>query len=204
VRTRELTVPGAWVLHPEHHEDERGLFLEAFSQDELLAVTGRPLPVAQVNTSVSRADVVRGVHFSDVPPGQAKYVTCVTGAILDVVVDVRIGSPTFGAVDTVRLDARSRSCVFLAEGLGHAFVALEPGSTVVYLCSTAYDPGREHAVSPNDPDLALPLPAAGTAVISSKDREAPTLREAAASGLLPRWEDCDRLPAPPGATGRTS
>jgi len=102
--------------------------------------------------------VVRGIHFADVPPGQAKYVTCPRGAVLDYMVDVRVGSPTFGAVDVVRLDSEHRRAVYLSEGLGHAFLALEDNSTLTYLCSTGYAPGREHGINPVDPGLGLPLP----------------------------------------------
>ena len=86
---------------------------------------------------MSAPGVLRGIHFSDVPPGQAKYVTCVAGAVLDVVVDIRVGSPTFGQWDSVLLDDVDRREIYLAEGLGHAFMSLADGSTVVYLCSTA-------------------------------------------------------------------
>ena len=104
---------------------------------------------------MSRAGTLRGVHFADVPPGQAKYVTCPRGAVLDFMVDVRVGSPTFGVVDVVRLDSEHRRAVYLPEGVGHAFLALEDDSTLTYLCSTGYAPGREHGINPLDPDLGL-------------------------------------------------
>ena len=94
---------------------------------------------------MSAKGVVRGIHFSDVPPGQAKYVTCVAGAVLDVVVDIRVGSPTFGRWDSVLLDDVDRRQIYLGEGLGHAFMSLADGSTVVYLCSTAYAPDASTA-----------------------------------------------------------
>ena len=112
---------------------------------------GHDLDLAQANCSVSAAGVLRGIHFSDVPPGQAKYVTCVRGAALDVVVDIRVGSPTFGQWDSVLLDDVDRREIYLAEGLGHAFMALEDDTTIVYLCSTGYAPGREHGVRPARP-----------------------------------------------------
>ena len=86
--------------------------------------------------SVSKAGTLRGIHFADVPPGQAKYVTCPAGAVIDFIIDVRVGSPTFGAVDAVRLDTVDRRAVYLSEGFGHGFLALEDGSTLTYLCST--------------------------------------------------------------------
>src|SRR5690349_24472363 len=140
MKARELTVPGAWELTPRQHADERGVFLEWFTASALREATGRDLDLAQANASVSAAGVVRGIHIADVPPGQAKYVTCVKGAVLDVVVDIRTGSPTFGQWDSVLLDDVDRRGIYLSEGLGHAFMSLEDDSTVVYLCSTGYSP----------------------------------------------------------------
>src|SRR5580693_2397762 len=138
-----LGIEGAWVCTPRIHHDDRGSFLESFRGGEFAGETGYRLDVAQINCSVSRRGVIRGIHFADVPPGQAKYVTCVRGAITDVVVDIRVGSPTYGHWEAVRLDDRGREAVFLSEGLGHAFVALTDDAAVTYLCSTPYAPGRE-------------------------------------------------------------
>jgi dTDP-4-dehydrorhamnose 3,5-epimerase len=147
---------------------------------------GHPLDLAQANLSTSARDVVRGIHFADLPPGQAKYVTCVAGVVLDVVVDIRVGSPTFGAWEAVPLDDDDRRAVYLAEGLGHGFCALTEGATVAYLCSSTYRPGHEHGINPLDPALGVAWPAAAP-VLSTKDAEAPTLAEARAAGLLPRY-----------------
>ena len=142
-----LGIEGAWVYTPQIHQDERGSFLESFRGDEIAADIGYQLDVAQVNCSVSRRGVIRGVHFADVPPGQAKYVSCLRGAIMDVVVDLRVGSPRFGSWESARLDDQNRRSIFIAEGLGHAFMALTDECTVAYLCSTPYSPGREHGVT---------------------------------------------------------
>ena len=112
---------------------------------------GRGLDLAQANCSVSARGVVRGIHFSDVPPGQAKYVTCVSGTVLDVAVDVRVGSPTFGRWDSVLLDDVDRRGIYLGEGLGHAFMALTDNATVIYLCSRASCTPAEHGVQPLRP-----------------------------------------------------
>ncbi|GLW46706.1 dTDP-4-dehydrorhamnose 3,5-epimerase [Streptomyces sp. NBRC 14336] len=187
---RALGIDGAWVLEPKLFPDDRGSFHEWYRSEEFREATGYDLTLAQANCSVSRRGVVRGVHFSDVPPGQAKYVTCVRGAVLDVVVDLRTGSPAFGQWEALRLDDDTRHAVFLAEGLGHAFMALTDDATVVYLCSTGYAPDREHGVHPLDPDLALPWPESVAPVLSPKDAEAPPLAEALRAGLLPSYEDC--------------
>ena len=190
MQVRELLVPGAFEFIPVQRGDPRGVFLEWFKVERLEEAIGHPLRLAQANLSVSRAATLRGVHFSDVPPGQAKYVTCPRGAVLDFIVDIRVGSPTFGVCDAVRLDGEHRRAVYLSEGLGHAFLALEDDSTLTYLCSTGYSPGREHGVNPLDPALNLPLPVGVDFLLSDKDTAAPTLAQAAEQGLLPDWETC--------------
>ena len=187
---RELAVPDSYVLDLVPHGDDRGRFTEWYRADVLAGATGWALPLAQANHSVSARGVLRGVHFALVPPGQAKYVYCPAGRVLDVVVDVRVGSPTFGACDSVLLDAQEPRAVFLAEGLGHAFLALEDGSSVTYLVSSGYSPGREFGVSPLDPELDLPWPADVEVRLSDKDRAAPTLAQAREKGLLPTMEQC--------------
>ena len=191
VKIRPLAIEGAYEITPVQHADSRGVFLEWFKATTFREAVGRDLELAQANCSVSAAGVIRGIHFSEVPPGQAKYVTCVGGAVLDVVVDVRVGSPTFGKWDGVFLDDIDRRAMFLAEGLGHAFMSLTENSTVVYLCSTPYAPGREHGVHPLDPVISISWPHVGpdgnplAHVLSEKDAAAPSLAEAAEAGLLP-------------------
>ena len=190
MQSRPLAVDGAWEFTPRAFGDDRGVFLEWFKADVFLDTVGHPLTVAQANQSVSARGVVRGVHFAAVPPSQAKYVYCPRGAVLDVVIDIRIGSPTFGRWDAVRLDDVDRRAVYVSEGLGHAFMALADGSAVTYLCSTGYNPDREFGTNPLDPDLGLPWPEDVTPVLSPKDAAAPTLREAEAAGILPSYADC--------------
>jgi dTDP-4-dehydrorhamnose 3,5-epimerase len=139
---------------------------------------------------VSARGVLRGVHFALVPPGQAKYVYCPAGRVLDVVVDIRVGSPTFGVHDAVLLDSDAPRAVYLAEGLGHAFVSLADGSSVTYLVSTGYSPGREFGIDPMDPELDLPWPTDLEFDVSVKDRTAPTLVQARERGLLPTMQQC--------------
>jgi dTDP-4-dehydrorhamnose 3,5-epimerase len=185
-----MGIGGVWTFTPAVHRDERGYFLEWFRAGELSESTGYWPETAQANCSVSRRGVIRGIHFASVPPGQAKYVTCVSGAVLDVVVDLRVGSPSYGRWEAVRLDDESRRAVFLAEGLGHAFTALSEEATVIYLCSTPYSPGREHGVHPLDPDIGVEWPAGIELVLSAKDAAAPTLADARRAGLLPVYADC--------------
>lgn len=190
MEVRELAVRDAYEFVPKTFPDRRGLFVAPFQEDALIDVLGHPFRLAQTNHSVSRRGTIRGVHFADTPPGQAKYVYCPEGALLDVVVDVRVGSPTFGRWDAVRLDSTDYHAVYVAEGLGHAFIALEDDTAMAYLCSTAYNPVGEHGITPLDPALDLPWPDDLTPLLSEKDTSAPTLAEAAAAGILPRYDDC--------------
>ena len=185
------SIAGAWTITPAVHRDDRGYFLEWFRAEELSGSLGYWPQTAQANCSVSRRGVIRGVHFASVPPGQAKYVTCVSGAVLDVIVDIRVGSPSYGRWEAVRLDDTDRRAVFLSAGLGHAFMALSDEATVIYLCSTPYTPGREHGVHPLDPDIGIEWPADTEPVLSGKDAEAPTLEQARRAGLLPGYADCE-------------
>ena len=190
VKAHELSIAGAWVFEPTMFPDRRGAFAAPFQGAAFREALGFDLVVAQTNHSVSARGVIRGVHFADTPPGQAKYVYCPRGALLDVVVDVRVGSPTFGAFEMVELDAGTCRAVYLSEGLGHAFIALSDETVMAYLCSTPYAPGREHGVSPLDPALGLPWPAEPAPVLSEKDAEAPTLAQAREQGLLPDLAAC--------------
>ena len=189
MKFRQLAVAGAFEITPTRHGDPRGLFMEWYRVDHLAAELGHPFSLAQANMSVSARGVVRGIHFADVPPGQAKYVTCVRGAVLDVVVDLRVGSPTFGQWEGVRLDDADRRAVYLSEGLGHGFCALSDEATLTYLCSTTYSPEREHGVHPLDAELGIDWPVA-TPLLSDRDAAAPTLAEAAERGLLPDYAVC--------------
>ena len=189
MKIRPLSIAGAWEITPVQHGDPRGLFLEWYRFDALAAEVGHPLRLAQANISVSARGVVRGIHYADVPPGQAKYVTCTRGAVLDVVVDIRVGSPTFGRWEGVRLDDVDRRAVYLAEGLGHGFCALTDHATLTYLCSETYNPTGEHAVHPLDADLAIAWPIDGP-LLSARDAAAPNLARARADGLLPVHDVC--------------
>ncbi|MDV6011594.1 dTDP-4-dehydrorhamnose 3,5-epimerase family protein [Haloechinothrix sp. LS1_15] len=190
MQARELGIPDAYEFLPDSFPDDRGLFVAPFQEPAFTKAVGHPLDVAQTNHSVSRRGVIRGIHFADTPPGQAKYLYCARGAVLDVVVDVRVGSPTFGRHEALRLDATDYRAVYLSEGLGHAFLALTEDAVTAYLCSTPYNPAAEHGINPLDPALDLPWPADAEPVLSAKDAAAPTLDEAAAHGLLPRYEAC--------------
>jgi dTDP-4-dehydrorhamnose 3,5-epimerase len=191
VKIRQLSIAGAYEITPVLHGDRRGLFTEWYRFDHLAAELGHSLRLAQANLSVSSRGVVRGIHYADVPPGQAKYVTCVRGAVLDVVVDIRVGSPTYGRWEGVTLDDVDRRAVYLGEGLGHGFCALTDDATLAYLCSQTYSPQRERAIHPLDPDLAIDWPAEEPQ-LSARDAAAPSFAAAAADRLLPDVVACER------------
>ena len=186
---RPLRVEGAIEVTPRQLPDSRGMFAEGFRADKLAEHIGFELAVRQTNISVSSAGAVRGIHYASLPPSQAKYVTALSGVFLDFIVDIRVGSPTFGQWDVVRLDTVDRRAVYLSEGLGHALACLEDG-TAMYLCSEVYNPAGEKGVTPLDPTINLGLPADFAPIVSEKDAAAPTLDEALAAGLLPDYAAC--------------
>jgi dTDP-4-dehydrorhamnose 3,5-epimerase len=189
VKVTELDIEHAWVFTPRQHGDDRGVFLEWFKAEAFVEATGRPFTIAQANHSVSKRGTLRGIHFADVPPSQGKFVYCPKGAVLDVIIDIRVGSPTYGRHTTVQLDDVDRRAVFISEGLGHAFVALTDDANVTYLVTTGYNPTGEHGVHPLDPAIGIEWPMADP-VLSAKDAAAPTLAEAAAQGILPSYDAC--------------
>jgi epimerase EvaD len=190
MEARELSIPDAFEFSPRSFPDSRGLFVAPFQESVFQKAVGYPLRVSQSNHSMSRRGALRGVHFADVPPGQGKYIYCPNGALLDVVIDLRVGSPTFGKSDAVILDSTGFRALYLAEGLGHAFIALTDNTMMSYLCTTGYSPTGEHGINPMDPALALPWPSDIDPILSDKDLSAPSLAEAEAGGLLPRYADC--------------
>ncbi|WP_205876505.1 dTDP-4-dehydrorhamnose 3,5-epimerase [Mycobacterium camsae] len=197
MKVRELKIPGAWEITPTIHGDPRGMFFEWLTDKGFNDFAGHSLDVRQANCSVSAAGVLRGLHFAELPPSQAKYVTCVRGAVFDVVVDIREGSPTFGQWDSVLLDDQDRRTVYISEGLAHGFLALQDNSTVMYLCSTEYNPRREHTICATDPAIGVdwPLVDGAPASLSDRDAAAPSFADVRASGLLPTWQQAEEFAA---------
>jgi len=197
MKVRELDIPGAWEITPTIHGDSRGMFFEWLTDKGFSAFAGHRLDVRQANCSSSAAGVLRGLHFAQLPPSQAKYVTCVRGAVFDVVVDIREGSPTFGKWDSVLLDDQDRRSVYISEGLAHGFLALQDNSTVMYLCSAEYNPEREHTICATDPAIGVdwPLVDGAQPSLSDRDAAAPSFADVRASGLLPTWQQAQEFVA---------
>jgi dTDP-4-dehydrorhamnose 3,5-epimerase len=185
VQIRPLRIQHCFVLTPVQHADDRGVFLEWFRGDELEAATGRRFDLRQANMSVSGAGVARGIHVSDVPPGQAKYVTAVSGSVTDYLIDLRVGSATFGEWEAIELDTVTRSAVFIPEGVGHAFVVEGASATVAYLTTDVYKPEADRTISLLDPAIGLPI--TPTVRLSPKDAAAPLLADA---DFLPTFQQC--------------
>lgn len=184
----ELQISHSFVITPTVHTDERGDFWENYRFDKIEEKIGHPFKLRQANTSISQRGVFRGIHFANLTPGQAKYVSCVSGEILDVVVDVRLGSPTFGKVELINLSDSNRKSLYLSEGLGHGFVALSDSAVVNYLVSGVYDPLSEHSINPLDFNIDISQYGDFQYVISEKDSKSPGISEALERGILPTWD----------------
>lgn len=186
-----IGIQGAFVFTPVRHQDSRGHFQESFKLSAMKTELGLGFEVKQVNQSTSAKGVIRGIHFADNPPGQAKYVNCLKGAIWDVVIDLRTKSPTFGRWEGVEVSAENGKSVLISEGLGHAFLCLEEGSVVNYLCSGEYNPTTERQINPLDQDLAVDFIGfgadfgVGDFILSDQDKKALSFKQALESELLP-------------------
>lgn len=187
MRYEQTPIPGVFVVRPDHLPDPRGVFFEGMRADEIERETGVPFQVRQLNFSVSRRGTLRGVHSVRTPPGQVKFVSCVRGALRDVVVDLRVGSPTFATHVSTVLDADSGTAVLVPEGVGHGFLALTDDACTCYALSTVHVPGTQIDVDPLDPGLALPWGCTEPPLLSAKDANAPGLADVLASGVLARW-----------------
>jgi dTDP-4-dehydrorhamnose 3,5-epimerase len=169
MKVTPLAIAGAWTIESPIYPDDRGMFREWFKV-EALKENGIPaFEVRQANTSVSQKGVIRGIHYSNEINGQTKLVTCTSGSVLDVIVDLRAESKTYGEYLEVELSANSGKCVYIARGLGHGFQALEEKSVVTYLLDKEYSPNNEFGINPVDPDLKIRWPLLDFR-ISEKDR----------------------------------
>lgn len=174
-------LPGLLLVRPRVHRDPRGFFAETFREDALAAAGVRETWV-QDNHSRSARGVLRGLHFQT-SPGQAKLVRCARGRILDVAVDLRRGSPTFGRWESFALSDEDLAMVYVPVGFGHGFCVLSDVADVVYKCSSYYDGATEAGIAWDDPDVGVEWPRFPEVVVSERDRAAPRLRDVA--GDLP-------------------
>jgi dTDP-4-dehydrorhamnose 3,5-epimerase len=183
---RELNIAGAFISEHKVYEDERGLFREWYKRSDF-ENQGLDFEIQQANHSNSTKNVLRGVHYSIARKGQDKLVTCVSGEILDVLVDLRIDSPSYLKVERVVLTPESGDVLFIPSGVGHSFLVVSQRASVVYLTSSEFDPENEKTISPLDPLLALGWDekAISGFNLSERDRSAPDFATALAAGDLP-------------------
>jgi len=192
MKVTPLKFDGSWIIELKKFEDSRGFFYESFRDEIAKKYFGRELNVKQSNTSVSKKGSVRGVHYALLPPSQAKYVQCQKGSIIDYVIDIRLGSPTFSQFVEVELNATNPQAIFIEEGLAHAFVALEDETVVTYFVSENYNLEREKGINPFDSDLNIKWPDINLE-LSEKDKLAISLKEAQVQNLLPMFDDCKKF-----------
>jgi dTDP-4-dehydrorhamnose 3,5-epimerase len=181
MRFSETRIEGVWIHNPSRFPDPRGTFEEQFKSSVIRSEIGREFEVLQVNQSMSNRGVVRGIHWTASPKGQAKFVTCVKGSIWDIYVDLRKASKTFGQWGSEVLSLENGKSAFISEGIGHAFLALENGTIVNYLCTSEFEPSADRILNPFDPDLAIPFLQIASdngiseLILSDKDRKGGSL-----------------------------
>jgi dTDP-4-dehydrorhamnose 3,5-epimerase len=184
----QLEIEGVWLAESPVWRDDRGFFREWFNSETFEIATGRKFSVSQANTSLSSKGTLRGIHYSIAPEGQAKWITCISGSIKDVIVDIRLNSPTFGKWVAIDLKADSGKAIFIAEGLGHGFLAMEENTCVSYLVSTHFSPEYELEINPLDLQIGISWGMELSKLkISVKDQKAPTLAERLAQEKLPSF-----------------
>jgi dTDP-4-dehydrorhamnose 3,5-epimerase len=192
MKAQPLKIPGSWKIEFQKFDDNRGFFYESFKEEDFKKLIGRNLNIKQTNTSSSSKGSVRGIHYALVPPSQAKLVQCQRGSIKDYVIDIRVGSPTFGQFEEIELNENSASAIFIEEGLAHAFVALENQTVVTYFVTEKYNPEREKGINPFDKTLNVKWPDLEL-ILSEKDKQAISLDESKAQGLLPNYDECKKF-----------
>ena len=173
------TIPDVLLLRPRCFRDERGYFMESFNEETFRRVTGLSTRFVQDNEAYSRRGVVRGLHYQLAPHAQAKLVRVVSGRVLDVAVDIRKSSPTFGRYVAVELSAENGLQLYIPEGYAHGFAVLSDEAVFHYKCSDYYHPEAEAGIAFDDPQLAIAWPISqAEMILSEKDRCHPSFAEA--------------------------
>ena len=188
MKITRTTISGAWIIESQFHSDNRGEFSEVFKKSIIKDELDFIFSPVQSNFSVSKINVIRGIHYSLNAGGQAKYITCLSGEVMDFVVDVRPNSPTFGKWISINLKSGSGKSILIAGNLGHAFVALKEDSHVNYLLDSEYAPEFEYQINPFDETLKIEWPG-GNYLLSDKDKSAPSLLELLEQKKLPTIEE---------------
>ena len=192
MKAHPLSISGSWKIEFQKFDDNRGFFYESFKEEDFKNQIGRNLNIKQTNTSSSSKGSVRGIHDALVPPSQAKLVQCQRGSIKDYVIDIRIGSPTFGKFEEIELNDNSATAIFIEEGLAHAFVALENQTVVTYYVTEKYNSEREKGINPFDKTLNILWPEIDL-ILSEKDKAAISLEQAKDQGILTTYDECKKF-----------
>jgi dTDP-4-dehydrorhamnose 3,5-epimerase len=173
-----LAIPEVKLITPRVFGDDRGIFFESWNGAAFDAAIGGAVVFYQDNQSISRRNVIRGLHYQLPPNAQGKLVRCVTGEVYDVAIDIRRTSPSFGKWVGVRLSAANRQQLWIPAGFAHGFLALEDDTTLLYKASAPYDRPAERAIRWDDPALAIDWPLSGEPILSPKDEAAPLFADA--------------------------
>lgn len=183
MKIRELGIMGALEFSPQVFSDDRGSFREWFNLQKIKIDIDFSFTAVQGNISHSKLGVIRGIHFSNSPKGQEKFVTCVSGKIVDVLIDLRLGSPTYLVKEYVSLEPAHGKSVYIPTGVGHGFVSQAEESIVCYLLSSEYDPKTEQAINPFDSELGIDWNTKNP-ILSDRDISAHSLAQARDLSLL--------------------
>jgi dTDP-4-dehydrorhamnose 3,5-epimerase len=184
MKCEQLPIAGSWIIDLPTFPDERGHFQEFYKSSDVRESIKVEFEVCQSNVSLSKRGVFRGMHFSLDPKGQEKIISCFSGSMIDVIVDTRINSPSFGRTLTIELSHSTQKAIFLPAGIGHGFLSLDDYTIVNYLVSTEYDPSKEITFSAFNSGLSLDIPKMDY-IQSEKDFNAVSLAELKETGQLP-------------------
>ncbi len=178
MRLIKTEIEGVVIVEPEVYGDDRGYFFESFSEREFAKLVGVEVNFVQDNESCSHRGVVRGLHFQREPYAQAKLVRVVRGRVLDVAVDIRPNSPTFGGYVAAELSSENKRQMFIPKGFAHGYIALEDDTVFHYKCDEYYHPEAERGIAWNDEQIGIEWPIAESElIISEKDRHRPLLKD---------------------------
>tara|TARA_R110002167_G_scaffold58527_1_gene165782 strand:+ start:903 stop:1448 length:546 start_codon:yes stop_codon:yes gene_type:complete len=178
VKIKETTIEGCYLITHDLHEDKRGLFFESYNQLNFDKLIGRNIHFVQDNVSISKKSVLRGLHYQKGPHAQAKLVTVLKGEVIDVIVDIRKDSPTFGNHFKIKISSQKRKSIFIPKGMAHGFLALTDDVIFSYKCDALYDPKSESGILYNDPKLFIDWEIdRERLIISEKDLKLPLLKD---------------------------
>ena len=184
MKLTELSIPGLFLLESPVWSDSRGFFREWYKSGDFKEC-GVDFPIQQGSLSTSKRGVIRGLHYSVAPEGQAKLVTCVYGELDDVIVDIRVGSPTYGAIEVIHLAANEERSVLVPVGAAHGICVTSEVAVLTYLLSSPFNAPMELEIDPFDPTINVPWALSGEPLVSEKDAAAPTLEQRRAANELP-------------------